>query len=59
MPIRVLIVDDGAIFAGGLRVRLRTEPTVEVVAKAADGEIRLNPSCPVTHTPLRDIGTSC
>jgi DNA-binding NarL/FixJ family response regulator len=37
-PIRVLIVDDQALFRRGLQVVLSTEANVEVVGEAADGE---------------------
>lgn len=36
-PLRVLIADDHPVFRGGLRALLATDPTIEVVAEAADG----------------------
>jgi DNA-binding NarL/FixJ family response regulator len=36
--IRVLLADDQALVRGGFRLILETEPDIEVVAEAADGE---------------------
>ena len=36
-PIRVLIVDDHALFRHGLELVLASEPDLEVVGEAADG----------------------
>jgi DNA-binding NarL/FixJ family response regulator len=38
MPVRVLIADDQAMVRAGFRMILETEPDLEVVAEAADGE---------------------
>jgi DNA-binding NarL/FixJ family response regulator len=38
MPIRVLIVDDQALFREGLRTLLSVRPEIEVVGEAANGE---------------------
>jgi DNA-binding NarL/FixJ family response regulator len=38
MPVRLLIVDDQALFREGLRVLLSTRPEVQVVGEAANGE---------------------
>ncbi len=36
-PIRVLVVDDHALFRRGLQMVLEQEPDIEVVAEASDG----------------------
>src|SRR5262245_19858446 len=41
-PIRILIADDHAIFRDGLRMLLQTEPGLEVVGEAVNGEIAVN-----------------
>jgi two-component system, NarL family, nitrate/nitrite response regulator NarL len=38
-PIRILIADDHAIFRDGLKMLLQTEPGLEVVGEAVNGEI--------------------
>ena len=38
-PIRILIADDHAIFRDGLKMLLQTEPGIEVVGEAVNGEI--------------------
>ncbi len=37
MPLRILIVDDSAIFRRGLRMVLKTRPEWEICGEAADG----------------------
>ena len=37
-PIRVLLVDDQALFRGGLRALLSTQPEIEIAGEAANGE---------------------
>lgn len=37
-PLRILLVEDDELFRLGLRVTLQQEPTIELVAEAADGE---------------------
>ena len=37
-PIRILIADDHAIFRDGLKMLLQTEPGLEVIGEAVDGE---------------------
>ena len=50
--IRVLIADDQALVRAGFRALLESEPDLEVVAEAADGEAaarlasELAPACP-------------
>lgn len=41
-PIRVLVVDDHAVVRRGIRALLDTEPGIEVVGEAADGEAALS-----------------
>jgi two-component system nitrate/nitrite response regulator NarL len=41
-PIRILIADDHAIFRDGLKMLLRTEPGLEVVGEAVNGETAVN-----------------
>jgi two-component system response regulator NreC len=38
MPIRILIADDHGVLRAGLRALLNTDPSLEVVAEAADGD---------------------
>ena len=38
MPIRVVIADDQALVRAGLRMILSTEPGIDVVGEAVDGE---------------------
>jgi YesN/AraC family two-component response regulator len=40
--LRVLIVDDHALFRRGLQMVLRQEPDIEVVGEAADGQEAVN-----------------
>jgi DNA-binding NarL/FixJ family response regulator len=37
-PIRVLLVDDQALFRGGLRALLSTQPEIEIAGEAANGD---------------------
>ena len=37
-PIRVVLVDDQALFRAGIRMLVDSQPDLEVVAEAADGE---------------------
>jgi two-component system, NarL family, nitrate/nitrite response regulator NarL len=41
-PIRIVIADDHAIFRDGLKMLLQTEPSLEVVGEAVNGEIAVN-----------------
>jgi len=41
-PIRILIADDHAIFRDGLKMLLQTEPGLEVVGEAVNGENAVN-----------------
>ncbi|MBU0493272.1 MAG: response regulator transcription factor [Chloroflexi bacterium] len=41
VPIRILLVDDQALFREGLRLLLATQPDLEVVGEAGDGEAAL------------------
>src|SRR5690606_2796041 len=38
LPIRILLVDDQALFREGLRILLEQEATLEIVGEAGDGE---------------------
>jgi DNA-binding NarL/FixJ family response regulator len=49
MSIRVLIADDQAMVRAGLRLILESQPDMEVVAEAADGEEAV--SAAVRHSP--------
>ena len=49
MSIRVLIADDQAMVRAGLRLILESQPDMEVVAEAADGEEAV--AAAVRHTP--------
>ena len=40
-PIRVVLVDDQALFRSGLRLLVDSQPDLEVVGEAADGEAAL------------------
>ena len=42
MTIRVLLVDDQPLLRTGFRLILQTEPDIEVVGEAADGEVALS-----------------
>lgn len=44
-PIRILLVEDDELFRLGLSVRLSQEPTLKIVAEAADGEEAIALAC--------------
>lgn len=48
-PIRILLVDDQALFREGLRILLTSQPDFEVVAEAANGEEALRQAA--VHRP--------
>ncbi len=59
--IRVLIVDDHAILRSGLRILLNTQPDMEVIGEAADGQAgiseaqRLNPDVVLMDITMADM----
>jgi DNA-binding NarL/FixJ family response regulator len=42
LPIRILLVDDQSLFREGMRLLLATQPDLEVVGEAGDGEAALH-----------------
>jgi two-component system NarL family response regulator len=61
-PIRVLIVDDHALFRRGLQLVLADEPDIEVVGEAADGDeaveraAELLPTVVLMDVRMRNLG---